>query len=144
VTRARHARLQGHLRSLVDRKIAEHRRRVAKNTRDGPLAEFNGVVDAVRCAVDVQRGMSERNADVPEERRIEFRIVVNVGDVMPDRSDILGDAVNVATRLEGLAEPGGVCVSTAKREYTQHRLNIKFEDASAGNDGEIAKTARRK
>jgi adenylate cyclase len=68
------------------------------------------VLDAVRCAVDVQRGMSERNADVPEERRIEFRIVVHVGDVMPDRGDIFGDAVNVATRLEGLAEPAGICV----------------------------------
>jgi class 3 adenylate cyclase len=120
-----HARLQSLLRSLVDRKIAEHRGRVAKNTGDRPLAEFSSVVDAVRCAVHVQPGMSERNADVPEERRIEFRIDVNVGDVMPDRSDIFGDAVNVATRLEGL-----------------DRLNIKFENASAGNDGEIKKTAR--
>jgi adenylate cyclase len=101
-------------------------------------------VDAVRCAVDVQRGMSERNADVPEERRIEFRIGVKVGDVMPDRGDIFGDAVNVATCLEGLAEPAGICVPTAVREYTQHRLNIKFEDAGAGNDGEITKTAPRK
>jgi len=104
-----HARLQDHLRSLVDPKIAEHRGRVVKNTGDGLLAEL---VDAVRCALDVQRGMVERNADVPQEKRIEFRIGINVGDVMIDRGDIFGDGVNVAARLEGLAEPGGICVSS--------------------------------
>jgi len=91
-----HARLQDHLRSLVDPKIAEHRGRVVKNTGDGLLAEFSSVVDAVRCAVDVQRGMAERNSDVPEDKRIEFRIGINVGDVMLDRGDIFGDGVNVA------------------------------------------------
>ena len=106
-----HAQLQDHLRSLVDPKIAEHRGRVVKNTGDGMLAEFGSVVDAVRCAVDIQRGMAERNADVPEEKRIEFRIGINVGDIIIDRGDIFGDGVNVAARLEGIAEPGGICVS---------------------------------
>ena len=100
-----HAQLQDHLRSLVDPKIAEHRGRVVKNTGDGLLAEFSSVVDAVRCAVDVQRGMAERNADVPQEKRIEFRIGINVGDIIIDRGDIFGDGVNVAARLEGVAEP---------------------------------------
>jgi adenylate cyclase len=95
----------GALRSLVDPKIAEHRGRVVKNTGE-LLAEFSSVVDAVRCALEVQCDMAERNTDVPQERRIEFRIGINVGDVMIDRGDIFGDGVNVAARLEGLAEPG--------------------------------------
>src|SRR6516165_5183483 len=103
-----HAQLQDHLRSLVDPKIAEHRGRVVKNTGDGLLAEFASVVDAVRCALDVQRGMAQRNSDVPPEKRIEFRIGINVGDVMRDHGDIFGDGVNVAARLEGGAEPGGI------------------------------------
>ncbi len=124
-----HARLQDHLRCLVDPKITEHRGRVVKNTGDGLLAEFSSVVEAVRCAVDVQRGMAERNADVPQERRIEFRIGINVGDVMLDRGDIFGDGVNVAARLEGLAEPGGICVSRRVLEDVQGKLDIAFEDA---------------
>src|SRR6516225_8394308 len=101
-----HARLQDHLRSHVEPKIAEHRGRVVKDTGDGLLAEFSSVVDALRCAVDVQRGMAQRNTDVPKERRIEFRIGVNVGDVMIDRGDIFGDGVNIAARLQAVAEPG--------------------------------------
>jgi class 3 adenylate cyclase len=100
-----HVQLQDHLRTLVDPKIAEHRGRVVKNTGDGLLAEFSSVVDAVRCALDVQRGMAERNAEVPDEKRIEFRIGINVGDIIIDRGDIFGDGVNVAARLEGLAKP---------------------------------------
>ena len=107
-----HAQLQEHLHCLVEPKIAEHRGRVVKYTGDGLLAEFSSVVDAVRCALDVQRGMADRNTDVPPEKRIEFRIGINVGDVMIDRGDIFGDGVNVAARLEGLAEPGGICVSS--------------------------------
>src|SRR5438874_597073 len=103
-----HVQLQDHLHSLIDPKIAEHRGRVVKNTGDGLLAEFSSVVDAVRCALDVQRGMVERNADVPQEKRIEFRIGINVADIMIDRGDIFGDGVNVAARLEGFAEPGGI------------------------------------
>src|SRR5262245_7967901 len=103
-----HARLQDHLRSLIDPKIAEHRGRVVKNTGDGLLAEFSSVVDAARCAVDVQRGMAQRNAEVPQETRIEFRIGINVGDVMIDHGDIFGDGVNVAARLEGIADSRGI------------------------------------
>jgi TolB-like protein len=124
-----HAQLQDHLRSLVDPKIAEHRGRVVKNTGDGLLAEFASVVDAVRCAVDVQRGMAQRNSDVPQQKRIEFRIGIHVGDIIIDHGDIFGDSVNVATRLEGLAEPGGICVSTRVQEDTRGKLEITFEDA---------------
>ena len=114
-----HAQLQDHLRSLVNPKIVEHRGRVVKNTGDGLLAEFSSVVDAVRCAVDVQRGIAERNAGVPQEKRIEFRIGVNVGDVIIDCGDIFGDGVNVAARLEGVAEPGGICVSGQVMEHIE-------------------------
>src|SRR5437763_16069076 len=91
-----HAQLQDHLRSLVDPKVAEHRGRVVKNTGDGMLAEFSSVVDAVRCALDVQRGMAERNTDVPQAKRIEFRIGISVGDIILDGGDMFGDGVNVA------------------------------------------------
>src|SRR5215469_2542778 len=106
-----HERLQTHLRELVNPKIAEHRGRIVKNTGDGFLAEFASVVDAVRCAVEVQRGMAERNAGTPPEKRIEFRIGINLGDVIAEGEDIFGDGVNVAARLEALAELGGICVS---------------------------------
>src|SRR4029450_7704695 len=111
-----HVQLQAHLRALVDPKVAEHRGRVVKNTGAGMLAEFSSVVDAVRCALDVQRGMAERNAGVPDEKRIEFRMGINVGDIIIDRGDIFGDDVNVAARLESLAEPGGICVSGRVQE----------------------------
>jgi adenylate cyclase len=124
-----HAQLQGHLRLLVAPKIAEYRGRVVKNTGDGVLAEFSSVVDAVRCAVDVQRSMAERNADVPHEKRIEFRIGINIGDIIIDRGDIFGDGVNVAARLEGIAEPRGICVSGRVLEDVQGKLDIAFEDA---------------
>jgi adenylate cyclase len=134
-----HARLSDHLRCLVDPKIAEHRGRVVKNTGDGLLAEFSSVVDAVRCAVDVQRGMAERNKDVPEEKRVEFRIGINVGDVMIDRGDIFGDGVNVAARLEGVAEPGGICLSGRVLEDVQGKLDIAFEDAGEQHLKNIAR-----
>jgi adenylate cyclase len=106
-----HGRLKTHLRELVNPKINEHRGRTVKNTGDGFLAEFASVVDAVRCAAEIQRGMAEREPDVPEERRIRFRIGINLGDVLVEQHDIFGDGVNVAARLEGLAEPGGICIS---------------------------------
>jgi TolB-like protein/Tfp pilus assembly protein PilF len=124
-----HAQLQDHLRSLVNPKIAEHRGRVVKNTGDGLLAKFSSVVDAVRCAVEVQRGMAERNAAVPQERRIEFRIGINVGDVMLDGGDIFGDGVNVAVRLEGFAEAGGICIAGRVLEDIQGKLDVVFENA---------------
>src|ERR1700674_2509282 len=99
------ARLKAHRRELVDPKIAEHRGRIVKTTGDGMLVEFASVVDALRCAVDVQRAMSDRNADVPPDKRIEFRVGVNLGDIIIDGDDIYGDGVNVAARLESLAEP---------------------------------------
>src|ERR1700692_24536 len=105
------ARLKAHRRELVDPKIAEHRGRIVKTTGDGMLVEFPSVVDAVRCAAEMQRAMIDRNADEPEDRRIAFRIGVNLGDIIVDDDDIFGDGVNVAAQLEALAEPGGICVS---------------------------------
>ena len=105
------AALKAHRKELIDRKIAEHQGRIVKLTGDGMLVEFPSVVNAVACAADIQRGMRERNADVPEDRRIEFRIGVNLGDVIVEDDDIYGDGVNVAARLEGIAEPGGIAVS---------------------------------
>ena len=104
-------RLRALRRELVDPKIAEHRGRIVKTTGDGLLVEFASIVDAVRCAVEVQRAMAERNAEVAPDRRIELRIGINLGDVIAERDDIFGDGVNVAARLEALAEPGGICVS---------------------------------
>jgi TolB-like protein/class 3 adenylate cyclase/cytochrome c-type biogenesis protein CcmH/NrfG len=124
-----HLQLKEHLRGLVDPKISEHHGHVVKNTGDGLLAEFGSVVDAVRCALDVQRRMAERNAGLPQERRIEFRIGINVGDVIIDGGDIFGDGVNVAVRLEGIAKPGGICVSARVQEYVRGQFEIPFEDA---------------
>ena len=111
-----HERLKAHLGELVDPKIKEHRGRVVKNTGDGFLAEFQSVVDAVRCAVEVQRGMADRAPDMSEERRSRFRVGINLGDVLVEEHDIFGDGVNVAARLEALAEPGGVCVTRVVRD----------------------------
>ena len=124
-----HAQLTGHLRSLVDPKIAEHRGRVVKYTGDGLLAEFSSVVEAVRCSLDVQHGMLERNAEVQQGKRIEFRIGINFGDIIIDRGDIFGDGVNVAARLQGFAEPGGICVSARVQEDIRGKLDVAFEDA---------------
>src|ERR1700719_453396 len=100
-----HERLRAHLGQLVNPKIAEHRGRIVKNTGDGFLAEFASVVDAVRCAVEMQRGVAERNTGTPPEKRIELRVGINLGDVIAEEHDIFGDGVNVAARLEALAEP---------------------------------------
>src|SRR5436190_4490254 len=123
-----HARLKVHLAQLIEPKIKEHRGRTIKNTGDGLLAEFPSVVDAVRCAVEIQRGMAERNAETPEDKRITFRIGVNLGDVIVEEHDIFGDGVNVAARLEGLAEPGGVCISRVVRDQIRDKLPYPFED----------------
>jgi adenylate cyclase len=100
------AQLKAHRRELIDPKIAEHRGRVVKTTGDGILIEFPSVVEAVGCAVEVQQGMAERNADVSEDKRITFRVGVNLGDIITDGDDIHGDGVNIAARLEAIAEPG--------------------------------------
>jgi len=120
-----HERLKPHLGQLVDPKIKEHRGRTVKNTGDGLLAEFASVVDAVRCAVEVQRGMIDREPEVPEERRIRFRIGINLGDVIADEHDIFGDGVNVAARLEALAEPGGICISRVVRDQIRDRSLVR-------------------
>jgi adenylate cyclase len=125
------AALKAHRRELIDPKIAEYGGRIVKTTGDGLLLEFASVVDAVRCAVDVQRGMSERNAGVPADRRIEFRIGINVGDIIIDEDDIFGDGVNVAARLQTLAEPGGICVSRVVRDQVLDKLSFSFDDLGA-------------
>ena len=137
-----HERLQAHLRELVDPKIEEHRGRIVKNTGDGLLAEFASVVDAVRCAVEVQRGMIDREPEVLEESRIRFRIGVNLGDVIVEEHDIFGDGVNVAARLEALAEPAGICISGTVRDHIGNRLPYAFEDMGEQSVKNIARPVR--
>jgi adenylate cyclase len=115
-------------RGLVDPKIAEHRGRIVKTTGDGILVEFSSVVDALRCAVEIQCEIAKSNADVPQDKRIEFRIGIHQGDVVIESGDIFGDGVNVAARLENLAEPGGICVSGRVQEDAVGKLDIAFED----------------
>jgi adenylate cyclase len=137
-----HERLMRHLRELVNPKIGEHSGRVVKNTGDGFLAEFASVVEAVRCAVEVQRGMAERNAEAPPKERIEFRIGINLGDVIVEEHDIFGDGVNVAARLEALAEPGGICVSRVVRDQVRDKLEFAFEDRGEQSVKNIARPVR--
>jgi adenylate cyclase len=136
------ARLKALRRELADPKIKEHRGRIVKTTGDGLLIEFASVVDAVRCAVEVQREMAERNADVPSDRRIEFRMGINVGDIMKDGLDIYGDGVNVAARLEALAEPSGICVSRVVRDQVRDKLAFSFEDMGEQQVKNIARPIR--
>jgi adenylate cyclase len=135
-------RLKAHRKHLIDPKIAEHQGRIVKTTGDGLLVEFSSVVDAVRCAVEIQRAMGERNADLPPDRRIDFRIGINLGDVIVDGDDIFGDGVNVAARLESLAEPGGICVSRTVRDHVQDKLSFAFEDLGDRQVKNIARPVR--
>jgi TolB-like protein/class 3 adenylate cyclase/Tfp pilus assembly protein PilF len=137
-----HERLKTHLRELVEPKIAEHRGRVVKNTGDGLLAEFPSVVDAVRCAVEVQRGMIDREPDVAKEGRIRFRMGVNLGDVIVEPDDIFGDGVNLAARLEELAEAGGICISRVVRDQIRDKLPYAFEDRGEQSVKNISRPAR--
>ena len=125
---ATHARLKAHRAERIDPEIAKHRGRVVKTTGDGMLVEFASVVDAMRCALNVQRAMAKCNAEISEEKRIEFRVGINVGDVIIDGGDILGDGVNVAARLESIAEPGGICVSGRAHEDVRGKIDIAFDD----------------
>ena len=136
------AALKDHRRAVVDPKIAEHRGRIVKTTGDGMLVEFVSVVDAVRCAVDVQRRMLERNAAVAPDRRIQFRVGINVGDIISDDNDIYGDGVNVAARLEALAEPGGICVSRSVHDQVCDKLDFSFEDMGEQQVKNIARPVR--
>jgi adenylate cyclase len=122
------ARLRAHRREFIDPKISEHKGRIVKTTGDGLLVEFPSVVEAVACAAAIQREMTERNTGVPEEQRIAFRVGVNLGDVIVQDGDIHGDGVNVAARLEALAEPGGICISSTVRDHIGDRLECVFDD----------------
>src|SRR5215813_8779894 len=135
-------RLKALRRELVDPKIKEYRGRIVKTTGDGMLVEFASVVDGVRCAVDIQREMAERNAEVPAERRIELRMGINVGDIIIDEGDIYGDGVNVAARLEGLAEPGSICVSRVVRDQVRDKLDFSFDDKGEQQVKNIARPVR--
>ena len=124
------AQLKALRKTLLDPAITEHRGRIVKTTGDGLLVEFASAVDAARCAVEVQRAMAGQNADVPQDVRIEFRIGIHVGDIIIDDNDIFGDGVNIAARLEGIAEPGGVCIS----DDAQRQIRGKVDVASTISD----------
>jgi adenylate cyclase len=134
--------LKSHRRELIDPLIDQHRGRIFKTTGDGMLIEFASVVDAVRCAVVVQKGMEDRNANLPERERIRFRIGINVGDVMVDEGDMFGDGVNVAARIEALAAPGEICVSASVREQVGEKLPIGFADFGEHSVKNIARPVR--
>src|SRR5690349_5110566 len=133
------AALKAQLRELIDPKVVEHDGRIVKTTGDGLLLDFPSVVDAVRCAVDVQRGMAERNANVPADRRLDFRIGINVGDIIIDDDDIYGDGVNVAARLQALADPGGIYVSKVVRDQVLDKLSFTFDELGAQRVKNIAR-----
>ena len=137
-----HARLRAHLAQVIDQKIREHKGRTVKTTGDGLLAEFASVVDAVRCAVEVQRTMIDREPQVPDEWRIKFRIGINLGDVIAENDDIFGDGVNVAARLEALADPGGLCISRTVRDHIRDKLTYAFEDLGEQIVKNIARPVR--
>jgi class 3 adenylate cyclase len=120
--------LKVHRRDLIDPAIATHRGRIVKTTGDGVLVEFPSVVDAVGCAVGVQRGMASRNSTVPVDKRIVYRIGINVGDIIIDGDDIFGDGVNIAARLQTLCEPGGLCISRTANDLIREKLSFAFAD----------------
>ena len=136
------AQLKALRMTLFDPKITEHRGRIVKNTGDGALVEFASVVDAVRCAVEIQRGVAERNADVPPDKRIDLRIGIHVGDIIIEADDIFGDGVNIAVRLEGIAEPGGVSISDDAHRQIRGKLDIAFEDTGSRSLKNIAEPMR--
>ena len=136
------AALKAMRKSLIDPKIAEYRGRIVKTTGDGALVEFASTVDAVRCAVDIQRAMPDRNAEVPSDKKIEFRIGINVGDIIVDGDDIFGDGVNVAARLESISEPGGICISDVVHQQVSGRVEATFADLGEQNLKNIARPVR--
>ena len=136
------AALKGCRRELIDPTIAEHRGRIVKTTGDGALVEFASTVDAVRCAINIQRAMPVRNADMPADKKIEFRIGINVGDIIIDGDDIFGDGVNVAARLESISEPGGICISDVVHQQVSGRVEAGFADLGDQNLKNIARPVR--
>ena len=136
------AALKAYRREIIDPKIAEHRGRIVKTTGDGALVEFASTVDAVRCAIDIQRAMPARNADMPPDKKIEFRIGINVGDIIVDGDDIFGDGVNVAARLESISEPGGICISGVVHQQVSGRVKAGFADLGDQNLKNIAQPVR--
>ena len=136
------ARLKAVRKGLVDPAITSHRGRIVKTTGDGMLVEFASAVDAARCAIEVQRGVAGQNADVPRGLRIEFRIGIHVGDIIIDDSDIFGDGVNIAARLEGIAEPGGVCISDDAHRQIRGKIDIAFDDLGEQTLKNIAEPMR--
>jgi adenylate cyclase len=137
-----HERLKAHRRELIDPKISEHFGRIVKTTGDGMLVEFASVVDAVRCAAELQRAMIDREAGMPEDRRVRFRIGINLGDVIADGDDIFGDGVNVAARLEAASDPGGICISRMVRDQIRDKLAYAFEDLGEQSVKNIARPVR--
>src|SRR4051795_3745357 len=136
------AQLKTLRKTLVDPAIATHRGRIVKTTGDGVLVEFASVVDAVRCAIDIQREVADGNAGVPPELRIEFRIGIHVGDIIIDDNDIFGDGVNIAARLESIAEPGGVCISDDAHRQIRGKIDVAFDDFGEQNLKNIAELMR--
>src|SRR5713101_155940 len=136
------AQLKALRKTLFDPKIAQHHGRIVKNTGDGALVEFASVVDAVRCADDVQRGVAEQNTDVPQDKRIEFRIGIHLGDIVIADDDIFGDGVNIAVRLEGIAEPGGISISDDAHRKIRGKVHITFEDTGSQSLKNIAEPMR--
>jgi adenylate cyclase len=136
------ARLKALRRRLFDPKITEHHGRIVKNTGDGAIAEFASVVDAVRCADEIQRGMAEQNIEVPQDKQIELRIGIHVGDIIIEENDIFGDGVNIAVRLEGIAEPGGISISDDARRQIRGKVDVTFEDLGSQSLKNIAEPMR--
>ena len=136
------ARLKAARKALVDPTIAAYRGRIVKTTGDGMLVEFASAVDAVRCAIAVQHGMADQNNGVPQDLRIEFRIGVHVGDIIIDDNDIFGDGVNIAARLEGIAEPGGICLSDDAYRQIRGKVDIAFNDMGPQTLKNIAEPMR--
>jgi adenylate cyclase len=135
-------RLNTHRREFLEPKIADHRGRIVKRTGDGVLIEFASAVDATRCAIEIQRGMAERNAPVPQDKRIELRIGIHVGDVIIEDSDIFADGVNIAARLESIAQPGGICISDDAYRQVRGKLDANFQDAGEHELKNIARPVR--
>ena len=136
------SRLTAHRRDVLDPSIARNRGRIVKTTGDGLLAEFASVVDAVRCAVESATDMASRNAGEAEHQKILFRIGINVGDIVEQDGDIFGDGVNIAARLEGIAEPGGICVSARVQEDAAGKVDLTFEDMGEQALKNIARPVR--